>query len=64
MSNETVGADSESVQVLEWQNDTELRLAELGEGQAEDFQNFPIMQFESPADVAVGSPAPNSDRLI
>ena len=64
MSNEVVGANLESVQVLEWQGDSELSLAGLGEGQAENFQNFPIMLFESPADVTVGPATRNPDRLI
>ncbi len=51
-----MGANLGSVQVLEWQNDSELASVGLGEDQARSFQSFPIMLFEAPADVAAVLP--------
>ena len=69
MNNEADSAHIDSVQVLEWQNDSESKSLNstsvgLGEGQTEGVQNFPVMLFESPADGAAGPIETNLDRLI
>lgn len=69
MNNEADSEHLDSVQVLERQDDSEAASFELTSVRLEGNQigearNFPIMLFESSADVAAGPAATNSDRLI
>jgi len=69
MSNEAVSEHLDSVQALEWQNDSEATSFELtsvglGEDQVGGPQNFPIMLFEIQADAAAGPATTRPDRLI